>query len=65
MCAPIFEPEFSFLPFGCSSCGARFQRQADLDLHRRETCSRTPQKLGPWNFEIPNGGGIADGGRKA
>jgi hypothetical protein len=63
MTFPIFEPELSFLQFGCNECGARMSTQADLDLHRRETCWRS-RKPSSFVFELPGGRGVADGGRR-
>jgi len=69
MSEPIYEPEFSFLPAGCE-CGSRFRDDADLRLHKRETCPRRfepnfkyPAPVPHWFKESP--GGVADGGRKA
>jgi hypothetical protein len=65
MSLPIFEPELSFLPFGCNECGARTFTEADLELHKHEMCPRRPEsKSKGFNFEISGGRGIADGGRR-
>jgi hypothetical protein len=65
----IFEPEFAFLPFACDVCGGRFLSEADVAMHKRETCEgrygapvKKPERLVP--FELPDGRGIADGGRR-
>ena len=67
MTAPIFEPEFSYLPEGCE-CGARFRDAADLQTHRESACAL---RFGPGTSGafrgLDFGGryGVADGGRRA
>lgn len=62
----IFEPELNFLPFACEACGARVATEADLDLHKKETCERRWQnhcaRSSIFGSEGP--GGVADGGRR-
>lgn len=64
---PIFEPELNFLPYGCE-CGARVLTAADLALHKREICYRrfdsNHRQPSAFNFELPGGRGISDGGRR-
>lgn len=64
---PIFEPEFSFLPFACEVCGARVPTEPLLKLHQRETCWKRfdrARERAAFTFELESGRGIADGGRR-
>lgn len=39
--------------------------RGDFDLHRREICPRRfDRNYSSIMFELPNGGGVADGGRR-
>lgn len=62
--APIFEPEFSFLPFGCDDCGARFPTSSDLAVHKA-TCRRGLDTRSLFGFDAGGVYGVADGGRRA